>query len=62
MVEMNTYRRNIVLAAILGTLTGGVIVAFATRAIPKMMSRMMAGMMQNMMAQRGKDGCALPDT
>jgi hypothetical protein len=51
----NTSSRNkgYVLAALLGAIGGGLIVALATRAIPKMMS----GMMQNMMAQMGEDGC-----
>jgi CheY-specific phosphatase CheX len=55
----NTSSRNkgYVLAALLGAIGGGLIVALATRAIPKMMSQMMSGMMQNMMAQMGEDGC-----
>jgi hypothetical protein len=32
-------------------------VALATRAIPKMMSQMMAGMMQNMMGRMAEQGC-----
>ncbi len=42
-----------VLAAALGAVGGGLFVALATRAIP----RMMAGMMQNMMAQMKASGC-----
>ncbi len=42
-----------VLVAVLGAAGGGLFVAFATRAIP----RMMAGMMQNMMAQMKASGC-----
>lgn len=44
-------------AAGLGALGGAFLLAFATRAIPKMMSKMMAGMMQNMMSQMGENGC-----
>jgi CheY-specific phosphatase CheX len=44
-------------AAGLGALGGAALLAFATRAIPKMMSKMMAGMMQNMMSQMGENGC-----
>ena len=36
--------RTHVLVAVLGALVGSVLVLAATRAIPKMMSRMMAGM------------------
>ncbi len=42
-----------VLAAALGAVGGGLVVLLATRAIPKMMSRMMSGQMQKMMAQMG---------
>jgi hypothetical protein len=61
MIEMNTYRQRVALAAVGGVIIGGVIVAIVTKAIPKMMSQMMAGMMQNMMARAGKDGCAPTD-
>ncbi len=36
----------------LGAIAGGAVLALATRAMPKMM----AGMMQNMMAQMSKEG------
>ena len=42
-----------VIAAVLGAIGGGIIIAFATKAIPRMMSRMM----QNMMDQMKKGGC-----
>jgi hypothetical protein len=42
-----------ILAAALGAIGGGAIVAIATKAIPKIMS----GMMQNMMARMAKGGC-----
>jgi len=37
----------------LGVIAGGFIMAYATKAMPKMM----AGMMQNMMTQMGGEGC-----
>lgn len=61
MVERNRYRQTVALAAVGGAIAGGVFVAFVTRALPKMMSQMMAGMMQTMMARSGKDGCAPAD-
>ncbi len=61
MVEKKRYRQTVALAAVGGAIAGGVLVAFVTRAIPKMMSQMMAGMMQNMRARSGKDGCAPAD-
>ena len=45
------------LAAILGAVGGGLIVAVATQAIPKIMSQVMAGMMQTMMARMREGGC-----
>ena len=45
-----------VLVAILGAIGGGLLVAVATKAIPKMMSGMMSGMMQNMMGQMRESG------
>jgi hypothetical protein len=53
MVNMETQRRNYVLAATLGAIGGGILVAVATRAIPRIMS----GMMRNMMSQMGEAGC-----
>ena len=37
----------------LGAIGGGILIAWATKSMPKMMSRMM----QNMMAQMQKGGC-----
>jgi hypothetical protein len=47
-------KRGYLLAALLGAVGGGAVVAIATDAIPRMMSQMMSGMMQNMMAQMGE--------
>jgi fatty acid desaturase len=41
-----------IVAAALGAIGGGFMVAVVTRAVP----RMMAGMMQNMMARMGEEG------
>ena len=48
-------------AAGLGALGGGVVAILVTRAIPRMMSRLIAGMMQNMMAQMKESGCSSPE-
>ena len=54
-MEPTTSRRGgYLLAAIIGALAGGAFVALATRALP----RMMAQMMQNMMAGMGQEGCS----
>jgi len=42
-----------ILAASLGAIGGGILVAAITKTIPKMMSQMMAGMM----AEMGEDAC-----
>ena len=41
------------LAAFVGAIAGGLVVAWATNALPKMMSEMM----QNMMAKMGEEDC-----
>ena len=45
------------LAALLGAIGGGLVVAVVTQAIPKMMSQIMAGMMQTMMSRMREGGC-----
>ena len=47
-----------ILTAVFGILTGGIAVAVLTRAVPEMMSRVMANMMGTMMAQAGREGCS----
>ena len=54
----NDQTRRTILAAVLGALGGGLVVVIATRAIPKIMSQMMPGMMRNMMAHMGEGGCS----
>ena len=39
---------------VVGAISGGILVALASRAMPKMM----AGMMRNMMAMMGGEGCS----
>lgn len=57
MENFDTDRKKYLLAASLGALGGGIFVALATRAIPRMMSQIMSGMMRNMMSQMGEAGC-----
>lgn len=57
MEKFDPDRKKYLLAASLGAVGGGLFVALATRAIPRMMSQMMSGMMRNMMAQMGEAGC-----
>jgi hypothetical protein len=54
----NAQTRRTILAAALGALGGGLVVAIATRAIPKIMSQIMPAMMTNMMAHMGEQGCS----
>jgi hypothetical protein len=51
MVNTRTPARGYALAAILGAVGGGLLVALVTRTVPKMTSALMSGMMQNMMGQ-----------
>jgi CBS-domain-containing membrane protein len=55
MVTVNARQRE-VLAGLLGAIIGGLVVVVATKAVPRMMSNMRAGMMKNMMQMKGKDG------
>jgi len=45
------------LAAILGAAVGGLVVAYATKAFPRMMASRMSQMMRDRMAQMGEAGC-----
>ena len=53
MHDTTSNSRKYVLAVTLGAIAGGLIVAYATRAMPKMMS----GMMQKMMGHLAEEGC-----
>ena len=48
MADAGSHARGYVLAAALGALGGGLVVALATNAVPKMMFRMMQNMMAHM--------------
>jgi hypothetical protein len=61
---MNLPRSNAwayLLAALLGSIGGGIFVAVAKRAIPKMMAQMMPRKMQYMRDQMKANGCS-PET
>ena len=51
MVDSTSYRKRYLFIGSVGMLVGGLLTVIATNAIPKMMSRMMCGMMNNMMSQ-----------
>jgi hypothetical protein len=60
-MENASYRhKDYLLAGLLGAIGGGLAVALVTRAIPTMVSRIVAGMMQTMMAQMGGECGASP--
>ena len=50
-------RNGYLISALLGAAAGGLVVAWITHAIPKMMKRMLAGMMDNMRSQMNAGGC-----
>lgn len=49
--------RSYAIAALAGAVGGGLFVAIVTRALPRMVSRIMSGMMQSVMARVGEGGC-----
>ena len=53
MTNKGSNNKRYMLAVALGAIASGLIVAYATKAMP----RMMAGMMHNMMALMGGEGC-----
>ena len=54
-------RTGYLITALLGAAAGGLVVAWVTHAIPRMMKGMMAGMVENMRAQMGAEGCKPDD-
>ena len=48
--------KNYAVAILFGAIGGGLFVTLATKAIPKMMTQMMSGMMKNM-SQMSESGC-----
>jgi hypothetical protein len=61
MADADSSTRRYAMVAGLGALAGGVLVAVATKAVPRAMSEVMAGMMGKMMGQAGQGGHGLPD-
>ena len=57
MNAMRDPKQNYAAAVLLGAVGGGILVALASRAVPKMMEKMMAGIMQNMFSQMSESGC-----
>jgi len=53
MGDKGSNTRKYIFAVTLGAIGGGLLVALATKAMPRMMS----GMMQNVMYQMGGEGC-----
>lgn len=49
-------RTGYLVTALFGAAAGGLVVVWVTHAIPRMMKRMMAVMMENMRAQMGAEG------
>lgn len=62
MASVASPTRRYVAVAGLSALAGGLFVAIATRAIPRAMSSVMAGMMEQMTARMGEGEHGLPDT
>jgi hypothetical protein len=62
MVNVASPNRRYAAVAGLGALAGGLFVAVATKAIPRMLSCVGEGMMEQMMACMGEGGQGLPET
>lgn len=58
MSEFAQERRRTILAAFIGAVGGGLLVAFGTKAIPKLASQMMQNMMQEMMSNMREMDCS----
>ena len=52
MTTLNLQQQKYIAATLLGAIVGGILVALATKAVPRIMS----GMMKNMMQSRGENG------
>ena len=57
MHSTNERRAGYLLAASVGALVGGTVVLIVSDTLPKIASRLMSGMMANMMRQMGSEGC-----
>ncbi len=53
----SSHRLGYVLAALAGALGGGLVVALATKAFPRMVAGMASSTMQTMMSRMGQEGC-----
>jgi hypothetical protein len=62
MARASTPNRKYAAVAGLGALAGGLFVAIATKAIPRLMSGVVEGMREQMMTCLGEGGQGLPDT
>ncbi len=60
MQNLGSQHRSYLLAGALGAIGGGLAVALATRAIPRLVSQIMSGMMPAVMAQMGEECGASP--
>ncbi len=56
-VSLNREGLKYILIGSIGALIGGAVVLIASNAIPTMMSKIMSGMMFNMMMGMGEEGC-----
>ena len=61
MEKVGSDRGRLVLAALLGAVGGGLAVAIATRALPRLIGSIMSHMMQNRSSQMGEGGCSPAD-
>ncbi len=57
MTTMRDLMKNYAAAVMLGAVGGGLLVALTTRALPRMMTQIMSGMMQTMMSNMSESGC-----
>jgi hypothetical protein len=57
MENMHVDKKGYLVTALLGAAVGGLGILLITNAVPRMMQRMMAGMMENMRAQMSAGGC-----
>jgi hypothetical protein len=62
MASVSSPTRRYAAVAGLSALAGGLFVAIATKAVPRAMSGVMAGMMEHMMARMGEGEGHLPET
>jgi hypothetical protein len=54
MSDSGSWKKKYLLTFAFGAVAGGILISYVTRAMPKIMSRMM----RNMMAEMGGEGCS----